>query len=305
MRKLLALLVVVIAAAYFLLFPEDFAQELPYDGLTLSTEVAVPPPPPPAGLDLTPEQLLPPARETREPVTAESGEPLTALGDSPAGGFDDLDQLGELGELVAGLEDASIDEDVPVALPGDLAPVATEGTPISGRVVDPAGNGIPGVRVRVEHAYLPEVQSSTDPSGTFRMTPAEPRGTLTLATSAWVLLGGDLSLRDGQTAEYLLVVAEPVFLRGVVVDEAGVRIDGARVHGFAPSDALVPFGMPSLPMDHEAQHGYTNARGEFRIGPVPLMAGTELEVQHDGYPALRQGLPEDPRQPLTVVLSGY
>ena len=294
MRKLTAFLVVLVAAAYFLLFPEDHAQELPFDGLTVGTAedleraLGTREPVPAERPELTSPELLLPLEEERQAVEPEPGAPL----------LDPLDDLGLADPL-------PLEDSVPAALPGDAAPAETSGVALSGRVVNTAGQGLPGVRVRVEHPYLPEVLGTSGPTGEFHLTPAEPRGDLVLATTAWVLLGGRRALEADLTEGYLLVVAEPVILRGTVVDPSGQPVEGAQVHGFAPSDALVPFSIAAVPLDHERQHSYTNARGVFQIGPVALMPGTQVEVRKDGYAPVTQGLPEDPRAPLAIVLEAY
>lgn len=298
MRKLSVFLVLLVAVGYFFMFPEDHAAELPFDGLTVGD----------------PELLESLIAEEEARVEAERlaefpelVEPPTLLDEAvqrelvePQSGASALAPADDLGPLA---DEAFEDGSQP--LPGDLAAVESMGVPISGRVVNAAGEPIAGVRVRVQHPYLPEVQGSSGPDGSFRLTPQELRGDLVLATTSWVLLGGRLTLESTVTDDYLIVVANPVLLHGSVVDEAGRPINGARIHGRAPTDTLVPFRIPALPLDHEVQHGTSNARGQFRIGPVPLLEGTQVEVRMDGYEPLVVDLPADPRAPLSIVLKRY
>jgi len=297
MRKVIAVVFVLIGLGYFLLVPEDHAKELRYDGLTVAEVPDEDAGSAPVALDYTtPEVLAPPALDREEVESANPADGTAA--DADHADTDDLDQLAQLDELgLPGLED------VPVDLPGDQAPSELEGELISGRVVDFQGRPQPGVRVRVEHAYLPAVTGTSDADGAFRLRPAEPRGELVLATRGRVLLGGECTLRENQSEGYLLVVATPVVVRGSVVDEVGQPLDGVRIHGAAPTDVLVPFGTPALPIDHEEQTNFTNARGEFELGPLPQIPGTHIEFRLDGYESQTVELPADAHAPLAVVLA--
>jgi hypothetical protein len=152
----------------------------------------------------------------------------------------------------------------------------------AGRVLRPDGSGVPGVAVRLEHAWVPEVRAISDAEGRFELTPEEPRGELALAGSDWLLLGGDRILSPTRSEGYVLAVAPPLTVSGSVVDPLGEPIAAADVRALTPPDVLVPLGIASLPLPSEGHAALSDPEGRFQLGPLPDVPGVEIEVAADG-----------------------
>jgi hypothetical protein len=153
---------------------------------------------------------------------------------------------------------------------------------LAGRVQLPTGEGVARVTVRLEHAWVPEVHATTDAEGRFELTPEEPRGELAVVGSEWFFLGGDRIVSPDRVDGYVLAVAAPIFVNGRVVGSQGEPIAAADVRSHTPPDVLVPLGIASLPLPAEGQVALTDAEGRFRLGPLPDVAGLELEIAADG-----------------------
>jgi hypothetical protein len=153
---------------------------------------------------------------------------------------------------------------------------------LAGRVVRPDGSAVPGVAVRLEHAWVPEVRAITDAEGRFELTPEEPRGELALVGSDWFLLGGDRVISPERTEGYLLAVAPPLTVTGAVVGPLGKPIAAADVRAHTPPDVLVPLGLASLPLPSARNVALSDPEGRFQLGPLPDVPGIEVEVAADG-----------------------
>lgn len=174
---------------------------------------------------------------------------------------------------------------------------------VTGRVVDASGAPVPRLAIERRHAYLDAAQALSDEEGRFVIEVDELHGELLPLDSAWMLLGGARHLNEDQAGDYQIVVAPAVMVRGSVVDPSGDPIPDAALFAFPPSDALVPFGIVAPPVEHESQRGWSGADGSFRIGPLPHVPGARVEASLTGYEPASALLPEDPSQPVVIVLS--
>ena len=173
---------------------------------------------------------------------------------------------------------------------------------ITGRVVRVDGSGVPGMRVRLEHPWVPEVATVTDAEGNFSLTPSELRGELLPESTTWMLVGGTRNLTPSHAEEYLIVVAQPVSLHGRVTSLEGSPVEGARIFGHPPSNAMVPLGISAIPVETPDQVSFTNSEGAFRVGPLANVPGTLVEVTRRGYRPVTVPVPEDPAQEILVLL---
>jgi hypothetical protein len=197
-----------------------------------------------------------------------------------------------------GVDPALLDEEDEDGESEPAAPIE----PIEGRVVRVDGEPVVGARIALEHAWVPEVSAVSDENGAFQLTPSERRGELVLRSGGQLLLGGERNLSDAKSDGYLLVVADPVTVRGRVVDPSGAIVAGARVFGHPPSDAMVPFGIASLPLASDDQLGFTADDGTFVLGPLPDVPRSLIEVTSKGFETARIPFPIEAGQEVLIVL---
>lgn len=205
----------------------------------------------------------------------------------------------------------------PSAEPGAGAAIlqeALEGLPVveaaqhralRGKVVDLAGAPVEGIVVERRHAYLDAGHARSGADGRFEIVLNELHGELVPRSDDWLLVGGERFLSDYREAEFLLVVAPAVTLSGRVVDPAGQPIPDAVVTLVQPGDALVRFGIVAPPLEHEAQRGWSDRDGQFKLGPVPRIAGARVEATLTGANPGSAEVPADAAAPLTIVLSDH
>ncbi len=174
--------------------------------------------------------------------------------------------------------------------------------PVRGRLVRVDGTPVAGVRVLLEHAWVPQVSAVSDAEGAFQLTPSERRGKLVLEGRDLLLLGGEHTLTSSKAEGYLLVVADPVTVRGKVVDPSGAPVSGARVFAHPPSDAMVPLGIAALPVPSEDQHGFTSEDGTFELGPLPDVPRSQIEVTQQGFAPAVSPFPPDRGEVVLIVL---
>jgi hypothetical protein len=190
------------------------------------------------------------------------------------------------------------------ALEGSPVSVASERRTLRGKVVDLAGQPVANVAVERRHAYLDAGHARSGADGRFEISLSELHGELVARSDEWLLVGGERFLSDHQRQEFLLVVAPAVTLSGKVIDAAGQPIADAAVTLVQPGDALVRFGIVAPPLEHEAQRSWSDRDGQFRLGPVPRIAGARVEATLTGAEPGSADVPPDASAPLTIVLSG-
>lgn len=181
-------------------------------------------------------------------------------------------------------------------------PTAQQRT-LRGAVVDLAGQPVAGVTVERRHAYLDAGLARSGADGRFEIVLSELHGELVTRSDEWLLVGGERFLSDFREQDFLLVVAPAMTLSGRVVDPAGQAIADAAVTLVQPGDALVRFGIVAPPLEHEAQRGWSDRDGQFKLGPVPRIPGARVEATLSGAEPGSAEVPADATAPVTIVLS--
>lgn len=189
------------------------------------------------------------------------------------------------------------------ALEGRPVVDAAQHHTLHGKVVDLAGEPVAGVVVERRHAYLDAGHARSGADGRFEIVLSELHGELVATSDDWLLVGGERFLSDFREQEFLLVVAPAFTLSGRVVDPAGQPIADAAVTLVQPGDALVRFGIVAPPLEHETQRGWSDRDGQFKLGPVPRIAGAQVEATLTGADPGSAEVPADATKPLTIVLS--
>jgi hypothetical protein len=153
---------------------------------------------------------------------------------------------------------------------------------VFGRVLRANGEDLGNVEVRRAHPYLSTLTARADASGRFQMNVEAARGVFELVGEDWVLLGGRRHLEPELAEEYLLVAAPRGQIVGRVLDPLGAPLADVLVRLNPPSDALVPFGVATPPIELESWRIWTSAEGGFRFHEAPVMPGVEVEVEAPG-----------------------
>ena len=209
----------------------------------------------------------------------------------------DVGDLDALEGVALEVADVPPDEAGLPSRPSEVNPVTIEG-----RALRVDGVGVSGLRVRLEHPWVPEVSSVTDADGNFSLTPSEMKGELVPDSTTWVLVGGERNLTPSRKDGYQIVVAEPVSVRGQVVSADGSPVEGARIFGHPPTDAMVPLGISAIPLETEDQVAYTDRDGRFQVGPLPNVPRARIEVTRNGFAPASVPMPADPEREILVVL---
>ncbi len=153
---------------------------------------------------------------------------------------------------------------------------------VFGRVLRADGEELGGAEVRRSHPYLATLTARADASGRFQMNVEAARGVFELVDENWVLLGGRRHLEPDRAEEYLLVAAPRGQIVGRVLDSSGAPLADVLVRLSPPSDALVPFGVATPPIELESWRVWTGAEGGFRFHEAPLMPGVAVEAEAPG-----------------------
>lgn len=154
---------------------------------------------------------------------------------------------------------------------------------LSGRMVNAAGDPIPNFRLslRSTQARGKALAVTSDENGYFVVEEA-PVGKLTFSTTGFVVRGVSLGSAAQGDVRLVLDWGNHV-LRGVVVDDRGRALAGARVDlSWLHESAGLSSG--------SSRRTQTNAGGSFeftQLGPGPHT----LEVHADGYPPTREAYP--------------
>lgn len=207
----------------------------------------------------------------------------------------------------ASVEDESAPTDPTPAAPGQELPLA-DNTPdqprvVRGRVVRADGEPIANAEVRRSHPYLVGLSAHTNAMGNFELSLEAARGELELVDRNWIVLGGLRHIDSEQQDEHLLVAAPRGRVVGRVVAADGVGVADVLVRLSPPSDALVPFGVATPPVELESWRVWSSTEGGFRFDEAPLMGGVTVEVEHAGSKPVRaQVVFENDRAELLIQL---
>ncbi len=196
--------------------------------------------------------------------------------------------------------------------PVDAAPVPPDPSVCRGRVIDVDSRPVAGVRVGLSRASAsggvelssPDLDPAgvTDSSGRFELEGAGAgyAGLLLVDEERFVTVLGGESRGDGHDA--VVVVAPRLVLSGVVVDEAGLPLEGAALRVALPTgfrgrfDAILDDGR-ELPVAARS-----DAQGRFEMLSVPAIQGARLSVGLSGYVASEQDAPTASDERMVLVL---
>lgn len=182
-------------------------------------------------------------------------------------------------------------------------PAAERG--ISGRVVDVEGRGVDGVRVIAESdgSARPEAADGAiaGPGGAFSIDSASKGGRLRVDSRDYVTL---LAARFGPGARHdlALVAAPRIELAGVVSDEQGTPLDGARISISAPDDLR---SRPGLVLDRAETQEWSvksAADGAFAFDGAPQLAGAQISVRAEGFLPWHAPAPQQSDSAMEIAL---
>jgi RNA polymerase sigma-70 factor (ECF subfamily) len=175
------------------------------------------------------------------------------------------------------------------------APVAT----LRGRVLDPEARPLAGIELQL--AGNGEVARTTSgPGGAFELV-APPFGDLSATDPSLETLVA-ARLQGRSDAELLIVVAPYRSLAGIVVDDAGRPLGGARVRLELPAGFMGRF---STVLDHALNLEWaasTERDGRFAFARAPLVAGLRVTAALDGYRSASIEAPALAAVDLAIVL---
>lgn len=167
---------------------------------------------------------------------------------------------------------------------------------LAGRVVDPAGAGVPSLALSSPEVERESGPLACDAKGRFTLKTTEKLIDIACANAHWMLIGGVLDELGTGEGSLLLVAARSLTCSGTVVDAAGRRIADAevRLHGRVQVDGIEG--------GHLDRRTTTDADGNFDFGFVPVLAPTTLDVEAPGYVQSRTELQVDASGPLRIEL---
>jgi len=195
----------------------------------------------------------------------------------------------------------------------DEEPAAMPTVSLAGRVIDPEGNPLPGVRVRsyverwLNDPIFDEAHTTTDEEGRFRLTGLrewgplssrapfdETRGERSLifehpdfAIARFREARASLSARGFDLERIRVPLLEQTSFSGVVTDEQGHPISGAVVHisGQERRDTggiMLRWARLYSLLWHQ-EPITTDAEGRFRIEKLPVLSIVGIRVEHPEY----------------------
>jgi hypothetical protein len=143
----------------------------------------------------------------------------------------------------------------------------------------------------------------TDASGFFSTELDFPDGDLHLESERLMLLGHATEQDASEVDGRLLVAALGSVLQGRVLDESGSPLAGARVDSGLSLDSI-----PGFPRSIESGGRYrswqttSDEEGRFSIDPFPIVPGTRLSADLDGYESAWLVLEDESRTSVEITL---
>ena len=137
--------------------------------------------------------------------------------------------------------------------------------------------------------------------GRFALASAEASAVLETRDPRWVAVRTGVWHRDA-TLEPLLVLAPRIELSGLVVDEWGRAVSGARVSLVLPAalEARVGQVLDATRLEHWESE--SDASGRFQLAGAPALSGAQLSCVHAEYAARTQPAPLAERRDLWLEL---
>ncbi len=146
------------------------------------------------------------------------------------------------------------------------------------------------------------LRAVSDVDGRFELPVRGEDGAFSLSESLLSVGWGARMRPDGET-ERLLIVAEPVSVTGLVVDERGMPVEGADVSAGFGVD-----GIPGLPFEIEADssrswNASSDRDGRFDLGRLPRATWYRVSATKRGFRSDSAFLPEAPPFELRLELA--
>lgn len=190
------------------------------------------------------------------------------------------------------------------------APVAA--ARVRGRVLDVRGAPVAGVGLALlssESAVSSTPEASSAPivarshaDGTFELD-GPRRGRLIVSEPGWTTLLAGVPVDDQSGQECRIVVAPSLALAGVVLDESGVPLAGARISVAPPATLRAELAQVlDFSMDVRCVTA-SDALGRFRLEAAPAIPEGTLRAELEGFIAHAEPAPLFARADLVLVLA--
>jgi RNA polymerase sigma-70 factor (ECF subfamily) len=183
-----------------------------------------------------------------------------------------------------------------VATEPEVVPLAT----VRGRVIDVDARPVRRLELLFRPAQGAEIRLESEADGSFAVTTAV-LGTLTSASEHWATVLA-AELKPGSELEPVLVVAPSVTLAGLVEDENGAPLRGARVKLEIPQGYLLEM---HVVLDASRERDFlaeTDEDGRFRLEDAPSVAGATVVTRLDGFRASERNVPSVDTEDLRITL---
>ena len=198
----------------------------------------------------------------------------------------------------------------PVGADEPAPEIAAEQTVLTGFVCDVDGRPVADVPVRFVPSYahhaeeLEPSRPHSDAEGAFSMPVPGVRGQLVADAERWGTLWSPTVLAEPGPAPPIVVVGPSRTYAGLVVDELGAPVPGARLEVVLPAILELP-GAPSDRVFAEpVARSTSDDRGRFDLDPLGWVEGIELVARRDGHAEARLTLPPGSDEALTIVVPG-
>lgn len=180
-------------------------------------------------------------------------------------------------------------------------PAATHSYVVRGRVVDPRGVGVAGVRVsarredhwdgvRIEPGELITDFATTVADGTFTASIDCPTAVLQVQDAPWASLLMGAWTSNGE-AEPIIVVAPAAQITGVLVDPGGRPALDGRLALELPPGVFAALGVDLEGAANTSYHARAAPDGRFRFATLPCVEGARLCVSAAGCTTFRVPAP--------------
>lgn len=186
------------------------------------------------------------------------------------------------------------------------AAVVDRSTRITGRVIDPDGAGLEDVRVLVRgdeaKAAADELSVLTERDGAFRFESGPQSGLLVCDGGGLTTLLA-VTFSSAAREDLVLVAAPRVELAGLVVDDTGAPLEGARIQLDLPNDLRSRLGVVLDRAQPQSWSATTAADGVFDLDGPPQLEGAHLSVRADGFLEHRSPAPQHSDAGLRIALT--
>ncbi len=163
---------------------------------------------------------------------------------------------------------------------------------VSGTVVDPAGQALPGVSVELRRGNAVERRTVSDTTGAWQFQNVRPGDyTVRLGLSGFVTTDVRLTVGDASPAPLhnVLTVGVPSETVEVTIASDATRVERARVEGGVPGGVVggVVGGLPSAPPPPGAAQGYVAER-YLHARPAPHDTASYAHIEENRFRAVAE-----------------